>query len=285
MARSPIHTIPRSGTYFLKNVLKEYTGNEKSIDLVVHGYMTGEKANDTIEKAKNIMSFGKDSILSDIKFVPNDEKTVFIYRNPLDQAVSFYDHFYSNWDLFPGVTQRSHKSAFGMCKTPTEVALKYIGTYSCMYLSHFDFKKSNPERIIIFSYEEMMRDVLKIMGKIIKFLIGELDEPKLINSLERCTPSLLQDREIEMGITLARDMKYKKGKSHIKDGKIGKWRERIDMSSLNEIIKQYSKFGINIMEFDGIKQFELRYWKQLCEKYNYIPINDIKIENYNFCKE
>ena len=51
-------------------------------------------------------------------------------------------------------------------------------------------------------------------------------------------------------------MKYKKGKSHIQDGKIGKWRERIDMSSLNEIRKQYSKFGINIMEFDGIKEIK-----------------------------
>ena len=261
MTKSLIHTIPRSGTYFLINVLREYTGNEKFHKLVAHRYIKGKGADDTIEKAKNIMSFGKDSIHSDISSseyslqgVTVGGKIVFIYRNPLDQAVSFYDHVYSNWDLFPRKSQRSQKRAFGMCKTPTEVALKYIGTYSCMYLSHFDFKKSNPERIIIFSYEEMMRDALKIMGKIIKFLIGELDEPKLINSLERCTPSLLQDREIEMGITLARDMKYKKGKSHIKDGKIGKWRERIDMSSLNEIIKQYSKFGINIMKFDGIKE-------------------------------
>ena len=271
MARSPIHTIPRSGTYFLKNVLQEYTGNDHIP--VVHGYMKGKRANDTIEKAKNIMSFGEDSIHSDIRFYQSGGKIVFIYRNPLDQAVSLYDHVYSNWDLFPEKSQNTHLRAFGMCETPTEVALKYIGTYSCMYLSHFDIAESynwdcfttTPERIMILSYEEMMRDNLKIMGKIIKFLIGEpgslkfskeLDEPKLINSLERCTPTLLQDREIEMGKTLAGDMKYKKGKSHIQDGKIGKWRERIDMSSLNEIRKQYSKFGINIMEFDGIKEIK-----------------------------
>lgn len=281
-----VETIPRSGTYFINNLLRAYTGKDwcgyhNRAPFHPHCYIDG-KGIKLEEIISQISSCTNEAFSFPIVNGRSLERVVFIYRNPLDQAVSFYDHVYSNFSHFK--KQSSHIRFFGRCKTPTELALAYVRTYSCLYTSHFNFKKTNPERMMIFSYEEMMRDVPKIMGKIIKFLIGELDESKLKQSLKQCSIAELQAKEIKNNRTLANDLLYKKGMSHILDGKIGKWRERIDMSLLDEIKKRYSEFGINIMEFDGIKEFELRYWMQLCEKFNYISIDDTKIENYNYNK-
>lgn len=139
-------------------------------------------------------------------------KLVFVYRNPKDVAVSFYNHHFK----FP---EYEYKGSFS----------DYLHLF---YNGHLDFGSffaymrdweavisSNPQLpILILSYEDMQESPLENAQRMAHFLEVELDDALMKSIVEKCSFSNMQERKGKEWTTLyGEPVMYRKGK-------VGDWR-------------------------------------------------------------
>jgi len=236
-----IHTVPRSGTWFLINLMNLYTNSNDSKRQIRHYYIKAPTP-----KFRRIFPFERIN-------ANKIEKIAFVYRNPLDQAVSLYDHSYPYGKDFK--YQKQHEQYYGSCNSAFDLATSFVPVYVTMYLSHLYFQEKHPQKIVLCSYERIQKKPFEALSEIITLLEGSLDAEKLKSSLEQCSISQLKNKELKNKKTLGGDLAYQTGVSHMADGKMGKWKNRFTAEETDKIFQVYAKYDIDISKFDGISEF------------------------------
>jgi hypothetical protein len=168
-------------------------------------------------------------------------KVIFVHRNPLDQAVSFFDYF----------TAPSYKykdTHFEIYTSEFETAFpKLIQSYVRAYVSHKRAKEQGCN-IHFLTYENLVIDPESTFRKAIEYIGVQVNEHVLKLAVMDSQPLKLKAMELSQKNTLAHDQRYQKGLSHIKNPTIGKWRGRLTDDQLEYAKSLFSDFGMKLEE-------------------------------------
>lgn len=248
-----LNTIPKSGTNFLRLILTNYFCNynrinqQESLPFQKIGYF---------EMHQSIFPNVRSDLLNGAKpFVPNkidrenliynhysdfmydhghsidflcknkwistylmSAKMILLYRNPLDQIVSWYFYEYIN-------------------KRKMEVDLDdildtLIRNYSRHYYRTKLLHSVNPEQTFLVSYEELISKPLKKMVEILSFLELPVDEQLINLCINASSRKAVQKEESEKGTTIHSNSLSVK--SFIRSGDIGDWKNYLSGESFKK---------------------------------------------------
>lgn len=184
-------------------------------------------------------------------FYNRNAKIVYIYRNPLDSAVSFMKSLenYKNPDIM-------YKKDFSGNKLPFEDVKDYV--YSAglpaFIKQFFTFKamrKIFPENIILVPYENLMKDPQRAFVMMLAhfgYLVKNDNQMKMVRrAMELSSQGNLKTAERNLGFSLAND-RARPGDTQIRGGQVGKWRTFFDENDLAEIEKRMNVFGLSLKD-------------------------------------
>lgn len=179
-------------------------------------------------------------------------RIVYLYRNPLDQIVSFYRHIQKHRQ----VTTRSRLTESG-----DEVAFDDVKdflrsggleSYIKQYWTYQFMGQRAPEQLLMLPYEDLVLDPQTGFRRLVAFLDlppseGDLKEA-FRKSLNATKPESLRNLERAMGTSLGRDQTDDR-ESHIRGGQIGKWTDQLDENDLDYVRHRMTEFGLDIGDF------------------------------------
>lgn len=173
-------------------------------------------------------------------------RIVYVYRNPLDQVISAFQHSLNcdSDDLRVYLKRFSGPRDFFF----------YAGldTYTKQYFSYKYMKEAYPDHVMFVTYEQLMRDAKHVFSRILDFFGHDLANPRRENiisaSLHLASRESVKKIEKQAGMSLAGDQVGSQA-SHIKDGAIGKWKKYFDQQDLRQLAAYWDRFGISMDEF------------------------------------
>jgi hypothetical protein len=180
-------------------------------------------------------------------------RIVYIYRNPLDQCVSFFRH------------TRNHRRESTRNFVDTDGAeieitderdyLRRVGieSYIKQYATFHFMREQCGENIFMLPYEKMVRDRDASFRSILGFLNFNVDdaakETAFQKALNASSAESLRNLEKSLGSTLGRDQ-ADHGETHIRGGEIGKWKQCFDDSDVAFAESTFNQFGLSLDDFD-----------------------------------
>ena len=188
-------------------------------------------------------------------FAPNRNpgiRIVYIYRNPLDQAVSYFRHTQKHRQS----SARTYVDSTGK-EVPIENEQHYlrrvgIEAYIKQYVTYHFMKERFADNIKMIGYENLVRAPDKFFAEILSFLNFELDseEKRRCFQKARNSTSVTSLKNLEGAIAgpLARDQDDP-GESHMRGGEIGKWRRRLAYGDLEIAKARLREFGLSLEDF------------------------------------
>ncbi|MBF0380248.1 MAG: tetratricopeptide repeat protein [Magnetococcales bacterium] len=194
------------------------------------------------------------SVLND-EYSPSINKNVRIaslHRNPFDQAVSFFFHCKNHIDSrLRFITHVNNQ------KSDSEAIVKYffdhaLGSYIRHYYTFKHMSDKFPQQVRMFKYEQLIADPTDTFGNILK----HFGHDPFIKERSRAFADAIKNTEIRnmkklesrKKITLGNDQLSKES-SHIKSGKVGRWKQYFGNSELVETEKRLQNFGISLDDF------------------------------------
>ncbi|MFP6729110.1 MAG: sulfotransferase domain-containing protein [Alphaproteobacteria bacterium] len=280
-----IATMPRSGTWmsfyfleFLDLYLSGRTTLNTRLDLeVYHALRLGkvhihttcpgfvEHCQGPVRSAWDALSFynpgydygygrfiaGNEAVFSPLKNPAI--RIVYIYRNPLDQCVSFFRHTAKH-------RQDSTRTFIDGDGAEIKIAdardfLRRVGmeAYIKQYLTFHVMNERCAGNLLMLPYERMVRDRDGSFRALLAFLGCALDsdeaEACFQKALNSSSASSLRNLEKSLGASLGRDQSDA-GESHIRGGKIGKWKQYYDEADVEFAEQALSAFGLSLDGFE-----------------------------------
>lgn len=172
-----------------------------------------------------------------------DAKIVFVYRNPFDFVASMQKHY------------QYHRSR--NTNTPVELSSfieQVMPQYMKSYISHIEAKKMYPQAIKLVSYERLMKEKDQVLREILAAFdrpVKQEQEQAFQAALKYTTIEVLREYELFTGKTLARDQKLPaQVASHMRGGRIGKFREILEESHIEQINHYLEMFDVGQEDFD-----------------------------------
>jgi hypothetical protein len=145
-------------------------------------------------------------------------RTLHLFRNPLDYAVS---QFFYKYEFREGLS--------GTVSGPAEVLETHFDDYTRFYRSYREAAETGNHRILRISYEDLIRTPQACLRIIIKWL-GVEPDPALVE-----TATLFSSKDVvaqlEKDGPIHPDRADLKG-SFVRDGSIGQWKKYFDKSDL-----------------------------------------------------
>jgi len=199
----------------------------------------------------------KDIIEQKIKyldpFLNKDTRIVYLYRNPLDQAVSFFRHAQNHKDQ----RHRYRKDFHGNIVLMTSVReyIHYVGleSYIKQFLTFKIMKDIWPDNIIMVTYENLMRDPKATFMKILKHFGHNIGNPyhleKLDIALALSSKDSMKNIENKIGYAFGDDQNNSKER-HVRDGAIGKWKGYFNKDDLKSIENGLNLFDLSLADFE-----------------------------------
>ena len=180
-------------------------------------------------------------------------RIVYIYRNPLDQCVSFFRHTTKH-------RQDSTRSFIDSAGVEIGIAeargyLRRVGmeAYVKQYLTFHVMKQRCGDNIFMLSYERMVRDRDASFRSMLDFLGFALDseekEACFQKALNSSSASSLRNLEKSLGASLGRDQ-ADAGESHIRGGEIGKWNRHYDKRDVDFAERALGAFDLSLDDFE-----------------------------------
>lgn len=266
-----IHTIPRSGTYWMAYFLSYYEkehnlkseqkmifrglgafqfnrkiikGLSYKLDVELsHRYMLNETPRFPVVEFES-----KEDIFKTARRIKNSlnkrsARIIFVYRNPFSQAISHFDHL-QRYLTYPTSSFLSNK-ALHKCLSASEHLDSFRLTYAHFYLSHTKWKTKLPECILMVPYEELKKNPVSIFSKMINFLDPDIFDSELVKeAIDETTIEKLQNVEKESGYSLAREVEG----SHIQN-KGANWRDYFTKEETEDYFNKMLKGGIDLNSF------------------------------------
>ena len=180
-----------------------------------------------------------------------NSKIVYIYRNPLDSAMSFMKSLenYKN----PQVMYK--KDAAGN-KLPFESEKDYVYSagLDAFIKQFFTFKAMRemfPGNILMIRYEDLLREPEKIFTVMLRhfgFASRSDRERDLVRqALELSSQSNLKAAEHNLGTSLAND-RARPGDTQIRGGAVGKWKAVFNQTDLERVEKRMNDFNLSLKD-------------------------------------
>lgn len=179
-------------------------------------------------------------------------KIIYIYRNPLDQFLSMFNHLIHHSELSYRYMKKNGKEE--LIKSLPEFIFEASGidSYIKQYHSFVYMKKNYPDNFLLVTYEDLMKNPDMILKRMLEFLGNPVITPTQQDAFRIARALTLIDSmkkiEEKSGRPLG-EIQHPGHKSHIKSGKIGNWKKHISSTEINEIERRFNKFGYSIYNF------------------------------------
>jgi hypothetical protein len=170
-------------------------------------------------------------------------RIAYIYRNPLDQAVSHYHLLY--WRQRPMDAERFRAGLVDWMRNVS------IESYIKQYFTYHVMRLAFPQNVMSVSYEELMREPRQVFQKLtlhFGFAVKTGHELQCFDAACAATmPDKLKQLEAKLGHAfghpeITRD-------SHMQGGDIGKWRRWLDDDMVDFVRKRFAEFGLSLADF------------------------------------
>lgn len=197
-----------------------------------------------------IKSFGEWDKVSPLK--NKSARIIYLCRNPLDHFVSYYHNAMNHVDI-------NHRNKFFSDGTmaPISDVKDFTFEFGALYgfIKHYyTFKQMQaafPDQIKIVSYEELTTNPSLAFKKILSFFDApvdtELKEKLFADCLNLCSKESLSTIETQLGRSLVGNQIGQA--KHIRDGKIGKWRDNFSSDDLVYIECAFNLFDFSLKDF------------------------------------
>lgn len=246
-----IYTIPRSSTMSLRNFFVLYSRN---VAPNYHCWVEHDECPDfakttfdpdTIEKWRSLTYHPTLSWLGikilDRTYPKKLEKIVFVYRNPLDQVISYYRllHDPSPVDSDCKIDLKDLEE-FMFRQSAVESYLKQYLTFKLM-------DQKVPGQILFVPYEELTSDRINVLRK----MLDHLGLPFDADSFHKYAALTRIDhlRAVATGQISDPEVLYTLPDNHIRDGSTGIWRTIMTPDMIRRSEEIFNQHGLSLYDF------------------------------------
>ncbi len=180
-------------------------------------------------------------------------RIVYCYRNPLDQAVSFFRHIQNHNDP----KQRCYVNSDGkQCsiKNVREYILNVgLESYIKQFLTFKVMKQMCPDNVLLIKYETLATEPARAFAGILDHFGHDIGNPsnqqKMDQAMALSSKDSIKRIERTIGHSIVGDQ-VDPNESHIRGGDIGKWKKHLNNDDLEEIQERLACFGLSLEDFD-----------------------------------
>ncbi len=186
-------------------------------------------------------------------------RIVYLYRNPLDQMVSFYRHIekHRQRSARTFVDETGAERHFESLSHFVETA--GIGAYIKQYFSYAAMAagpdKKGADNILMVPYERLLRDGDNTYARILEFLGFALDDDTRCAAFAKARNASkvesLKVLEQAMPGALARDQSAA-GETHMRGGEVGKWKAALGDGDLELISARLAQLDLCLTDFETV---------------------------------
>jgi Sulfotransferase domain len=186
-------------------------------------------------------------------FINPKVRIVYVYRNPLDQAVSFFHHSLHHKDD----RHRYYTDGKGQ-RTPILSVKQYIHetgieAYIKQFFTYYIMRDWFPDNILTLKYEDLIRDPNAHFKKILHHF-GHIPttfkhQTAYKEALRLSSKDSMIKVENSLGRSLGDDQQDKRNR-HIRDGSIGRWKEYLTDEDCDKIEERLQHFGLTLTQFE-----------------------------------
>lgn len=169
---------------------------------------------------------------SDGKFLSKC-KAVFVYRNVLDQAVSYFGHREPGNNSLQGLENTIFK-------------LGSLESYVKVFYSFHITKNKHPDMILFVPYEEIINNKKVALRRIINHLGIPYEEKAFLKAIELTSMDNLKSIENKAGHSLLNPNSSSK---HIKNGSVGFWQKKMTPDMVQRVETYMNQFGLSLKMF------------------------------------
>lgn len=179
----------------------------------------------------------------------SDIRIIYLYRNPLDQAVSYFRHAQHNKNEHKTYRNREDGTVQEFSSASEFLRFAGLEAYIKQYFTFHVMAERFPQNILMVSYEELMKSPTATFGSMLEFWNVPIEEEEIQaqmrKALNSCSPQSLKNIEQALGSSLARDQ-AESSESHLRGGATGKWKQILDGEDKNFAADQFANFGISL---------------------------------------
>lgn len=174
-------------------------------------------------------------------------KTVFVYRNPLDQMVSHFKHtksFPADVDLNDNERAQLNDLAKFMLQEGA------LDSYIKLYLT-FHLMQTQNDNLLFVAYEDLMRDPGHNIQRIMQHLDIPYDPSTFNDALNLSAKQNMRALETKLkhGL-LAVNNETLHISRHVRNGDIGVWQQYLEPETVQQVEDRLQTFGLSLSMFD-----------------------------------
>ena len=181
-----------------------------------------------------------------------DVRIVYVYRNPLDQAVSFFKHLQKHVDKSQCFYQDAQGNQVEMTTVSQYFRAVGLESYLKQYLTFKWTAEFFPEQIKLMTYEALTKDPSAHFQSVLAFLgdYSIFDEHMAVfqNALKYSDKDAMKKLENKLGGALGNDQ-TDRNERHIRSGAIGQWRQYLSAEDLDFAEEFVSPYGVSLSDF------------------------------------
>jgi len=197
------------------------------------------------------------------QFTPSNNpeaRLVYLCRNPLDQAVSFFDHGQKHKDQTVlakkderGNYARSEEGELLLPTSPKELFFSHnFESYLKQYLSWKISAEMFPTQIRIIPYADLVRNPTESFAGILDFIGVNRESAGFSEHFETALKLSSKDNikklENTLGHAIGRDQTDPNAR-HVRDGKVAKWRQHFSDEDFERMGDLFKAWGVSPTEF------------------------------------
>lgn len=212
-----------------------------SLNFYMEGYNYGETL------AKEDFSFTLNPVHT------NTAKIIYLFRNPLDQLVSYWRH--AQWHVDPkhltkpGIDgNRIPIKGFWDFVFNGSALDSFIKQYHTFRVVHARY----PANVLMVSYEDLVAQPDQCFARMLRFMGHNIQQPKQRYSFQQAlrmtTREAMIEAESALGRALANDQRIA-SERHVRDGKVGKWQEWFSDADVALVNERLARFGLSLEDF------------------------------------
>lgn len=170
-------------------------------------------------------------------------RIAYLYRNPLDQAVSHFHTLY--WREKPMEPDRFRSE---LSKWMRDVSIE---SYIKQYFTYHVMRRSHTDNILCLPYEDLVRSPRENFRRITRhfgFDVATDDELRCFDkAIDATTQTSLRRLESQLGHAFGHPEVRKD--SHMQDGDIGKWQRWLSEDMVQEVERRFNRFELSLQNF------------------------------------
>ncbi len=181
-----------------------------------------------------------------------DARIVYLYRNPLDHFVSYYSHIQNHvvdkhrYYLLPDGKRRKIKNLHDFV-----FEFGALGAFIKHYYSFRQMAALFPGQVMLMPYEQLTTDPRNAFEALLSFIGMPMDNPLKRYMFSEALTMSSKESMVRIEETLGRSLigdQINNGR-HIRDGRIGKWKEYFSDGDVRKIESIFRMFDMSLNEF------------------------------------